>query len=215
MENNKITLSSILDYVYCKRRYYLRYIERQTESEPTNAYMELGRQEHEVIDKSSVACKDGKIVVTNMTVHSEQYNLYGICDVVEFEESGDGYDIPEFNTKATIMPIEFKHGKVRHCNEYIAQVVAQAICLEEKYHCNIKYGCIYFVDAKEYFKFDISESYRKMVTDAIVSINELINHSEIVYPNYRSRKCKQCSMYDVCTPEKISVDKYLAGLWED
>ena len=36
----EITLSSILDCVYCKRRYYLRSVERQ---EDINAYMELGK----------------------------------------------------------------------------------------------------------------------------------------------------------------------------
>ena len=36
----EITLSSILDCVYCKRRYYLKSVERQ---EDINAYMELGK----------------------------------------------------------------------------------------------------------------------------------------------------------------------------
>ena len=75
----EITLSSILDCVYCKRRYYLRSVERQ---EDINAYMELGKEEHEQVDKSSIKYDSGKYTVTNMTVYSDKYNLYGINQLI-------------------------------------------------------------------------------------------------------------------------------------
>ena len=198
----EITLSSILDCVYCKRRYYLRSVERQ---EDINAYMELGKEEHEQVDKSSIKYDSGKYTVTNMTVYSDKYNLYGICDEVIFEESLDGAYIDFLGINADIYPVEFKHGKVRHCNEYIAQVVAQTICLEEMYQCSIKKGSIYFVDADEYYDFDISEALRRMVYDAIDYIQNY--NGSPIKPIY-SKKCRGCAMFDICSPKALSIKIY-------
>ena len=208
IDEKKITPGSILDCVYCKRRYYLRSIEQR---EHTNVYMELGKEEHESVDKSSITYNDGKYIVTNMAVYSSKYELYGICDEVIFEESDDGVDVDMLNIRAMIYPVEFKHGKVRHCNEYISQVVAQALCLEEMFHCSIKKGCIYFVDADEYFDFDISEPYRKIVYDAIEFIIKYNGYP--IKPQY-SRRCKGCALFDVCAPKKLAIENYMKELWE-
>lgn len=204
----EITLSSILDCVYCKRRYYLRNVEHQ---ENINVYIELGKEEHEEVDKSSIKYDSGKYIVTNMAVYSDKYNMYGICDEVIFEESFDEAYIEFLGINADLYPVEFKHGKVRHCNEYIAQVVAQAICLEEMYQCNIKKGSIYFVDANEYYDFDISEALRGMVYEAIDYIQ---NYNGLpVKPTY-SKKCRGCAMYDVCAPKQQNIQEYIEGLWK-
>ena len=204
-----ITLSSILDCVYCKRRYYLRDIEQQQNM--SNIYLELGKQQHNNVDKCTSGFVGDIFTMTNVSVYSERYHLIGICDMIEFVESYDGIKVTYLDYPVDIVPVEFKHGKTRHCNEYIAQVVAQAICLEEMYDCKIKYGYIYYVDSNERFRVDITNNYRNMVMDVITFINNY--DSSLIKPVY-SRKCKGCSMFDICSPRETNVSDYVNELWD-
>lgn len=206
-ENHDISLSSISHLVYCKRRYYLRFMERL---DYVNTYMVLGKQEHEDVDKYNISYVNGTYSVTGMSVYSDTYDLYGICDVVEFISSDDGVDIDFLNDRVEIVPIEYKHGKVKHCNAYIAQVVAQALCLEEMFKCTINKGSIYFIDDDEYFDFNITKSYRQLVYDAIDFCHQYDGY--VIKPDY-GRKCKGCSMFDVCGPKKHKIREYMNELW--
>ena len=206
-ESHDISLSSILDLVYCKRRYYLRSVERLDD---VNVDMVLGKQGHEDVDKYKISYSDGAYSITGMRVYSDEYDLYGICDVVEFIQSDDGVDVDFLNDRVEIVPVEYKHGKVRHCNEYIAQVVAQALCLEEMFKCTINKGSIYFIDADEYFDFEITKSYRQLVYDAIDFFHGY--DGRVVKPEY-GRKCKGCAMFDTCGPKKHKIQEYMDELW--
>lgn len=206
-ESHDISLSSILDLVYCKRRYYLRSVERLDD---VNADMVLGKQGHEDVDKYKISYADGTYSITGMPVYSDEYDLYGICDVVEFIQSDDGVDVDFLNDRVEIVPVEYKHGKVRHCNEYIAQVVAQSLCLEEMFKCKINRGSIYFIDADEYFDFEITKSYRQLVYDAIDFFHEY--DGCVIKPEY-GRKCKGCAMFDTCGPKKHKIQEYMDELW--
>lgn len=204
-----ITLSSILDCVYCKRRYYLRIVEQQNESR-NNIYMEMGRQEHQDVDKSTSGFVNGIYTMTNVLVHSDKYNLIGICDMIEFVESYDGISCAYTDYPVDIVPVEFKHGRSRHCNEYIMQVVAQSVCLEEMYSCKINYGYIYYVDSDERVRVGITQSYRNMLVDVIDFIKSY--DFGLIKPVY-SRKCTGCSMIDICCPRETCLDDYINDLW--
>lgn len=207
--NKYITLSSILDCVYCKRRYYLRNIEQQ--QNPSNIYLELGKQQHSDVDECTSGFIGDVFTMTNVSVYSEQYHLIGICDMIEFVESYDGENVIYLDYPVDIVPVEFKHGKKRCCNEYIAQVVAQAMCLEEMYKCKVKYGYIYYVDSDERFRVDITDNYRGMVIDAITFIDNY--DLSLIKPLY-SRKCKGCSMFDICRPRETNISDYVNELWD-
>lgn len=204
---DSIPISSVLDYVYCKRRWYLHSIEHEQES---NIYIELGSIEHEYVDECHLNITNGVLTATNVAVYSNEYSLAGICDMVEFHEKFDGVRVPYCDYTVEIVPVEYKHGKVRSCNEYIAQVVAQAICLEEMYDCKIEKGYIYFVDADERYEVEITDKYRKMVFDAVDFIKNY--NFENIKPEY-SRKCKGCSVFDVCCPREINIRDYMDILW--
>lgn len=207
IDQRDITLSEILDVVYCKRRWYLHTIEGYDAS---NVYMTYGKIEHETVDKSKIFVKDNLLSMTNVAVHSDKYNLFGLCDLVEFYEDLNGISIPQCDYNVKLVPVEYKHGKVRTCNEYIAQVVAQAICLEEMYSCEIDTGYIYFVDADDRYEIKISDAYRHMVIDAVSFIQ---TYDFVPVKAFYSRKCRGCSVSEICASRKSNISDYLDILW--
>lgn len=206
---NSIPISAILDCVYCKRRWYLRNAERNISSE--NEYMTIGTIQHEYVSKCHSEVINGVFTITNVLVYSELYNMIGLCDTIELFRDSDGVKTPYCDYRVNIVPVEYKHGKVRMCNEYMSQVAAQAMCLEEMYRCRIDRGCIYFVDANERFTVEIDDKLRKTVTDAVDFIKGY--DFELIKPSY-SRKCRGCSMFDICDPREINIHDYLNILWD-
>lgn len=53
------------------------------------------------------------IIVRGLPVYSEKYHLYGICDVVEFHKNDHGSWIPFLECRCDVVPIEYKHGRIR------------------------------------------------------------------------------------------------------
>lgn len=209
-EENPITFTDISYLVYCKRRYYLSKIEFQHCDE--NVYLEDGRQVHEKVHVPAVYKENDVYVMTDVMLYSSQYGLYGFCDKIEFRPSENGINmIKPFEGRYEILVIEYKRGKTRYQNSYIAQVVAQVLCIEEMYNCHISKGCLYFVDSNEKYIFDITAKYRQMVFDAVNFIHTYDGH--LIKPRYY-RKCHGCSLYDICQPRAFCVNDYISELWE-
>ena len=207
---NPITFTDISYLVHCNRRYYLSKVESQHCDE--NVYLEDGRQVHENVHVPAVYRENDVLVMTDVMLYSHQYGLYGFCDKIEFRPSEDGVDMVEpVKGRYEILVIEYKRGKTRQENSYIAQVVAQILCIEEMYKCRVKKGCLYFVESKTSYVFDITPKYRQMVLDAVNFIQTYDGH--LIKPRY-FRKCHGCSLYDVCQPRTHCVKDYMDDLWE-
>lgn len=132
-------------------------------------------------------------------------NLTGICDAVVFTYNENNMLIPLF-------VMEVKHGKVRDCNEYKAQLAAQVMCLEEMYSCVIHNSYLHYFDDNSIVNVEIDDSVRKLVTDAVSYIREY--DGAIISAKY-GRKCKGCSMYDICNPRETNIADYIEKLWGD
>lgn len=198
-----ILLSSILDVVYCKRRWYLHTIEQQNCSD--NVFLTLGKQAHEKVDENNTFYCHNCMVYTNFRVYSEAMHLTGICDSVVFAYDENGVSIPLF-------AMEVKHGKVRDCNEYKAQLAAQVMCLEEMYGCVIRNSYLYYFDDNSIVNVEINDAVRKLVIDAVSYIRE---YDGVVISAKHGRKCKGCSMYDICNPRETNISDYISKLWGD
>lgn len=208
-EDVSINISSILDAVYCKRRWYLHNIENLSAE---NAFMTEGKIDHEKIDTPSVYIDNGIVTAPNMQVYSNKLSLYGFCDLVRFEPDMNGINVPYCDYKVEPVPVEYKHGTVRICNEYIAQVTAYAMCLEEMYNCRVSREEIYFTKAHDTLKVDITDKHRELVLDAV---NYIKNYDLIsVLPQY-SRKCRGCAMFDICSPRENNIAAYMQNLWDN
>lgn len=206
---DSIPISSVSEFIYCKRRWYLRNIEKL--SLDNHLFVE-GRIQHEKIHTPKITNDGEKIIVNNLQIYHPEYNLYGFCDQVDFIYKSDGVRVPFCDYPCIPIPIEYKHGKVRESKAYECQVIAQTICLEKMYNCKISQGYVYYVEDKQRKEVLINVNRKREVVETISLIRSYSN--ELINPEY-SKKCRGCSMKEICQPKKYSVDKYMELLWEE
>lgn len=205
----RLTIGAISELVYCKRRYYLAYVEKLPQY---NLLIELGAELHEDVHESSCKKTYFGYEWTNYTVFSDDYNMWGVCDKIECHASNDGVDIDQFQGRFQLIPVEYKRGKKRAPLDYIIQVVGYAMCLEEMFHCHISTGCLYFPEEKVRYEFEITNYHRQLVQEAIRFVETY--DLSVIHPNYQKR-CHGCSLYDFCQPRETRLEEYIQGLWGD
>lgn len=66
----------------------------------------------------------------------------------------------------------------------------------------------------ECVRVNIDDTLRNHVHDVIQKINEYYDSPYLIKPAY-SRKCKNCSVYNICCPRKNNIDEYLKLLWKE
>lgn len=215
--DDDILLSWISEYVYCRRRFYLRYVEcMQTVSRD----MIEGRYQHRIVDDKHITRRGPHVIVSRLYVSSNTYAIRGFCDNVEFDEDREnGVFIPFLRGPYQVHPAEFKHGKVRQESEYEQQLCAQALCLEEMYRTRIESGILYYVDSRERVPITFSESLRDettaTVSNMILDLKQLEDGAPAgtLFPPKYLRRCNRCAMYDICSPRNMAIDRYMKQLW--
>ncbi len=207
-EDPIILLSWISEWAYCKRRFYLR-IQEQNHEE--NEYVVEGSIEHARAHTHAIEKRGSKIIVRGLPVYSEKYHLYGICDVVEFHKNDHGSWIPFLECRCDVVPIEYKHGRIRNENEYNLQMAAQAICIEEMFHCKISTVYVYYTGSNERYEQILDEEIRSDVLKISSEIMQYIKNPLAIRPELR-RRCNGCSMKDLCAPKRILVKEYMERL---
>lgn len=209
-----VSCSAILDYVYCKRRWYLHYIEREKND---NVYMIEGKHEHEPYDETSIKYIGDTYFVTNCLVYNLDLNLFGYCDEVSFLKNEHGVYVDFLKSNVDIIVTEHKHGVCRDCLEYKAQLASQIMCFEFMYNCRIDYGYIHFMKDDKTFHVDMTNDLRKLVIDSLHEINQYVMNG-VDFGQFKckySKKCRNCSMYDICNPKAINIAEYMKLLWKD
>lgn len=209
MEEHLILLSWISEYAYCKRRFYLRVFEQNNTE---NGSLIEGRIAHQRADQAKIEKRGSLVKVTHLAVYSEKYQMYGICDSVEFIQSSDGVYVDFLNGTYKICPIEYKHGKSRDELEYNLQLVAQAICLEEMFQACIEKGYIYYTGQKDRKLVSFDSTLRKQVSAAVTEIRAYLQNPQTILPEYKKR-CPRCSLYEICAPKNVMAQKYLERIW--
>lgn len=208
--DNYIPLSYISQISYCLRRAVLIMNEQQwNESVDTVK----GRIEHQNVHLSGVENRGCFHLITDLTVYSDELELIGNCDAVEFSESNEGFITPFFkNEKVKIYPIEYKHGKIRDEEEYKMQLCAQAMCIEQMYECEIKEGAVFYINSHRRAEVKFDEQLRSKVKNAAKELKKIKMMSDRPTAVF-SKKCVKCSFKDICMPEiKSSSSIYMKSV---
>lgn len=211
MEDNLITLSSLSEYCYCKRRYYLMELEKQYID---NIYTTEGTIQHKEVHTSNIEDYGNFVKLTNLQVYSNKYNLIGKTDLIELIKNEKGTYIDFLNNQFDISLIEYKHGVVRDNEEYQVQLCGQCLCLEEMFNCNINIAYIYYINSEQRVEVSINKILRNKTINIIDEITELKNKQNLVLPIYKKR-CKKCSLYDICNPNITIINNYIQNLWKE
>ena len=149
-----------------------------------------------------------------MSVSSQSLGLSGRLDVIEFHKSDEGVELKNRRGKWLPVIVEYKRGKKKKYNYDNAQLMAQAICIEENFNIKLDSGYLYYNETDLREKVEFTEELRDLTTKAAQDMhyyykNKIIPKAE----NYKN--CRMCSLYNECNPRLTkkmkNVGNYIYG----
>ncbi|EIT84254.1 RecB family exonuclease [Fictibacillus macauensis ZFHKF-1] len=210
-EDSYLMLSGIQHFQFCKRQWALIHIEQQWEE---NVKTIEGQYLHRKADQPMIREKRGdKLVVRGLHVNSHELQITGICDVVEFIENPDGVNIVGAEGRFAVYPVEYKRGKPKQNEADILQLVAQAICLEEMFLCEIHSGFLFYNEIKHRIEVPITPELKGKVREISSQMHQYYDKKHT--PKVKTGSfCESCSLQHLCLPDlmkKRSVKSYIEG----
>ncbi|WP_017472781.1 CRISPR-associated protein Cas4 [Amphibacillus jilinensis] len=212
MDNNPeeyLMLSGIQHYEFCPRQWALIHIEQQWEE---NVRTVQGQHLHRNADQPFIREKRGeRIIVRAMPIHSNELQINGICDVVEFVKDSSGVYVHQLQGYYRAFPVEYKRGKPKKNDADILQLAAQAICLEEMLLCKIDTGYLFYNEIKRRVEVPIADSVKDKVHTITAEMHKYFKRKHT--PKVKTGPfCQRCSLKNICLPKlmkKETVHRYI------
>ena len=202
-EDDLIQLSALQHLVFCARQCALIHIE-QLWSE--NLFTAEGRIMHDKVDTANKESRRNVRIEYGVPMRSLRLGLIGKADVVEFHKIDDGKWVP--------FPVEYKRGKPKMDDCDKVQLCAQAICLEEMLNIEIREGALFYGQTRRREDVGFDEKLRRETEEAAKKVHVLIESGITPKAEY-SKKCKKCSLLELCLPKASSkASSYLAKAME-
>lgn len=210
-ERELFPLSWIAQYGYCPRRCALLGLEQLWAE---NAETASGRSQHERVHTARQERRGNALFLYETEVFSHALGVSGKCDCVEAHADPEGVELPYGEGRFRLYPVEYKHGVVRNEEEYLLQLCAQAMCVEEQFSCAIPEGAIFYIDSHRRFPVALTAELREKTAATAQAIGAMLAAQKLPPPKYGA-KCKKCSMLDLCQPKlKRSAGAYCGELWQ-
>lgn len=196
----EIAISALQHYMFCPRQCGLIHIDRLWEE---NFLTAKGRQMHSRVHETEDETRGDIRICRSLELANERLGIFGVSDVVEYHSDG------------SIIPVEYKRGKPKEGREDEIQLCAQALCLEEMHGKNIPLGYLYYGTTKRRLEVALDIKLRTL-TEEIISKTAYLIASGITPPEKYSKKCRSCSLYDLCMPKMPkNVKKYIESHIEE
>jgi len=197
-DQDALSISYLNALEYCPRRFYY---ECALSEFLDNAHVVEGTMRHERSDSGRTTSEDGVTTLRRVWVWSDRLKLSGFADIVE-------------ETEGTMLPVEYKKGKMGEWLNDHVQLCAQALCLEEMLHCHIEQGYIFYFGSAHREKVVFSAELRRHTEETIQQAFALLEQGKLPPPlvgkqTRRSSlpalhpKCKDCSLEPLCLPREV------------
>jgi CRISPR-associated exonuclease Cas4 len=184
--DDPIPISALNHYSYCPRRCALIHVEQIFEE---NVYTMRGRNLHDRVDEPVGEFQEGVRIERPLPLWSVRLGLIGKADVVEFR-------------KGTVVPVEYKSGRLRHFENDDLQLCAQGLCLEEMTGKEVALGAIYHHRSRRRREVIFDSSLRQTVEIAVAEVRRLIEN-RVVPPPVNDKRCRHCSLQESCMPAAV------------
>ncbi|MCD6393628.1 MAG: CRISPR-associated protein Cas4 [Planctomycetes bacterium] len=204
-EDDLLPISALQHYVFCPRQCGLIHLE-QVWSE--NLFTAEGRRLHEKVHDSGDESRPGVRTVRGLRLRSLRLGLVGQADVVEFQQSEVGVELPGADGLWRPFPVEYKRGKPKRNKSDEIQLCAQAMCLEEMLDFPIECGAFFYGRPRRRTQVDFTAELRQRTEQAIQDLHDLIDSARTPTARY-GKKCDSCSLYQHCLPKATGVRKNL------
>jgi CRISPR-associated exonuclease Cas4 len=205
-EDDLLPLSTLQHMVFCERQCALIHLE---DVWLENRFTAEGRILHERVHEQEGESRGGVRIERGLPLRSVRLGLIGVADVVEFHPLPDGGWLP--------FPVEYTRGKPKpdRCDE--VQLCAQAICLEEMMGLKVPQGAVFYGKIRRRHDVVFDRPLREETENTAMRVHALMSSGKTPRPIYE-KKCKQCSLVDICLPESLgrnrNVGRYLTGAIE-
>jgi len=205
VEAQTIVLSALQHYAYCPRQFALIHIE-QVWAE--NFFTAHGNLLHERVDSYESEQRGNVRYERSVAVKSQQWGLTGKLDLLEIE----GKPATKY------FPVEYKRGKPKKEDWDKIQLCAQALCLEDMREIKIEEGALWYWQVRKREPVLFDNALRGVTLAAIKGAHELLQTGTTPLPTENKKRCKACSLVDLCEPETFRRDhtaSYIKELFAD
>lgn len=203
-EDELLPLSALQHLLFCERQCALIHIE-QVWSE--NRLTVEGRILHERVDRSGTESRENVRVAHSVRLRSLRLGLTGKADVVEFHQvESDGIELPDVAGRWQVFPVEYKRGKPKHDACDAVQLCAQALCLEEMLNCAIPAGALFYGATRRRQDVLFDAALRQNTESTAMRLHALFAAGATPPANYE-KKCKNCSLLNICMPATAGAGK--------
>ena len=208
-EEEYLQLSGIQHFLFCRRQWALIHMEQQwSENYRTIDGDILHRNVH---DSDKREKRGNLLIVRAMKISSARLGLSGECDAVELRRSARGVSIFGQEGTFSVTPIEYKRGAPKEDLCDLAQITAQAMCLEEMLCCEIPRGALYYGEPRRRTEVAFTPELRQEARSLLTEMHTLYSRGST--PKVRPAKsCNACSLKELCLPKLMrsrSVADYL------
>jgi len=204
-EPRSIMLSALQHYAYCPRQFALIHIE-QVWAE--NYFTAHGNLLHERVDSYESEQRGNIRYERSVAVKSKQLNINGKLDLLEIEGK----------PASCYRPVEYKRGKPKVENWDKIQLCAQALCLEEMRNITIESGALWYWQVRKREQVDLNDKLRAETLATIKGAHEIILSGKTPAPINNKKRCRACSLADLCEPDLFRNDhskQYINELFTD
>lgn len=192
MDQRPIPLSALQHYAYCPRQCGLIHNEQAWAD---NWFTAQGNVLHQRVDRGEPATRQGIRYERGVLINAPQLGLTGKMDLLEVEVSSNRYT-----------PVEYKRGRPKVESWDRIQVCAQVMCLEEMLDVTISEGALWYWQTRHREPVVCDESLRKETRLVIECVRQLFDQELIPKTVALKKRCKACSLIDLCQPELIRND---------
>jgi len=193
MNETYITVSDVMEYLFCPRFIYFMYCLDIKQHEDKRYKVLKGRKVHEVREKINKDYIRKKLNCTrkesSVYMASKKHHVKGIVDEVLFMDDG------------TASPFDYKYAedKGKLFKTYKYQSVIYGLLIKENYNVDVKKGFICYTRSNNSVR-EITFS-EKDFTEAVKTINEILDIIQKgVYPKKTKSlmRCVDCTYRNIC-----------------
>jgi CRISPR-associated exonuclease Cas4 len=194
-----LALSALQHFAYCPRQFALIHTEQAWEDNDFTAH---GNVLHAKVDSGLPEQRGNVRSERAVQLLSHAHKLTGKMDLLEIESLPDGSKI--------FFPVEYKRGKPKIHDWDRIQVCAQALCLEEMRGIVINEAAIWYWEVRRREPVSIDAQLRMITQETIIATHQLLAARKTPAPTPDTKRCKACSLVEICQPERYRHDRSAA-----
>jgi len=192
-----IPLSALQHYAFCPRQCALIH---NDQAWADNYLTAQGNLLHKRVDSGEPETRNGTRFERAVMVSAQNLGLTGKLDLIE----------KDLKTEK-LTPVEYKKGKSKSTNIDKIQLCAQGLCLEEMTGQSVPEGYLWYWQTRkrEFVAFD--KALRQQTLAVILQVKDIFISGALPKPIYE-KKCKACSLIDICNPKLVQQDNSVGYL---